>query len=163
MPVEVEIPQTNTLLVTQKYRSLEYVAQLANISGPGVGLQSLDGIVIELDFASTQISRDFIQEILGQDRNIFDSLAKRWKRKRDGTDAKIQIIPKLLLMDQLHYVLMGSGYETNVNLAVSNISYPSKPLVLKRLQKLRLNMKIDVTDLVKKNCTPMGHFKESLF
>ena len=75
MTIEIKVFETDTLFLTQQQGSLNYIAQLSDISRPCIGLQSLKTVVIKLDLTPSQIGRDFIQEILGHDRNIINPFA----------------------------------------------------------------------------------------
>src|SRR4029077_17220991 len=51
---------------------------------------------------------------------------------------------------------------TDVDLAVSDVSYPAESFLFEHLQQLWLNLQIDIPNLVEKNRAAMGHFKKAL-
>src|SRR5688500_19914037 len=88
--------------------------------------------------ATAQVDGDFVEKVLGHGWYVFDSFAQRRKRERYGADAKIQIVAKLFLSDQLTYVLMRGGDQSHIDLLVSDVANTADTLLLEHLQKFRL-------------------------
>src|SRR3954468_18161157 len=97
----MKIVQAESFLFSKQNRALDHIAQLTDITWPGIGLKSVDALFTPFQFTSSQVRCELIEEVLGQHRNIFRSRTQRGKRQRDGTDPEIQIIAISLFRNQL--------------------------------------------------------------
>src|SRR5258705_7169491 len=122
MAVEIQVFEPNAFLLTEEDCALYNIAQLPYISWPRVALQCLHTIIIEFDFTTTQVGGDFVQKVLGHNGNVLNSFTQRRKREGNCTDSKIEVISKFLFTNKVAQVLVSRGYQSNVNLSISDVS-----------------------------------------
>src|SRR5215207_7683157 len=129
----MKIVKTDVFLVAQQNCAFDYVAQFPYVAGPGIGLQCLNAALVQTQFATTQIRCNFVQKILGQRWNVFNPFAKGRERQGNRTDPEVKIIPKASFPYELSDILMRRGNQSYVDLPISHVAQPSKPLLLQHL------------------------------
>jgi len=89
------------LAPAEKNRTLDDVAQLAHIAGPGIHLEKVDYLVTEtLDFAPT-IGGELAQEHIREQRDVLAAFPQGRQVDGDGVDAEVEVLSKPSLADFL--------------------------------------------------------------
>src|SRR5262249_27871345 len=149
-------------LVAQQDRPLQHISQFTNIAGPRIDLQSLNRIRRKLDIASAQIG-ELSHQRTRNHWNVLGSRPQRRHVQRDGAHAIVQVVSELLFGHELFQVLMCCRNQTYIHPAVSHITQSSEALLLKHLQELWLNLKVQVTDLIQEHRSAVCDFEQTHF
>jgi len=96
------------------HQSLHHVSQLAHISGPVSGDQSLHGLRGNLSGCSIMTLTEVPQEVFDQQRNVVSALPQR--RHLDWYDVQtvVQVLPKCPIVDQILNRCVGRRQYANI-------------------------------------------------
>jgi hypothetical protein len=96
------------------------------------------------------------QEIIGQDRNIVSSVSKRWDVNRQDTDPVEEILTKIASFHIPFQEPIRSANKSNIYSPVASSANPIELAILKQVQQLYLYGRVQVTDLVQKECAAVS-------
>ena len=122
------------LPITKNNGSLDHVLQLADISRPCIGLQSVKCRSVDTTYFLPRLTRVAVDEIFNQKRDVFSSLAQG--RHVDGKDieAVVEVAAKRALLNKLLQVSIGGGDHAHVG---TNDPITADPLKLPLLQNAK--------------------------
>ncbi len=134
-------------------------AELADIAGPVV-----------VDDASCCLGRKiakrlavffgrFLEEGLGEERDVFLAQAQRRHGDLDDIQAKVEVVAEFSLRNELREILVGRGHEANVGMDGLVAAYALKGAFANGAKDLHLSVLIDFSDLVEEERASAGLFK----
>ena len=80
------------LPVAQNHRTLDYILQLAHVARPVIGLEQVQGALVDMSNAFASSFGVAIDQILDQDGNIVDAFPQCWHSKREHVEAIEEIL-----------------------------------------------------------------------
>src|SRR5262249_56780293 len=80
--------------VTEDHRSLDDVLQLANVSGPVVGLKQIEALLVDAAEFLSSLGRETPDEILDKVGNVFPSLVQGRYPNGEHVQAVEQVAPE---------------------------------------------------------------------
>src|SRR5258708_5856573 len=149
--------------VGKQESAFQNIAQLANISRPIVGSQTIESFGGKLGAGPRHVGADAIQQRLSDRRNVILAFAQRRDRQGNGTDAKVQVAAKHFRLDQVPKVLVRCSDQAYVDEAIANVAHAPKSFFFHDLEQLGLDVRIDVSDLIQKKCAAMTDFEQAGF
>src|SRR5688500_15639361 len=90
----------------QHRRALDAVLQLTNVAGPGLAHHPLDGLGRKHHARDAQGLRRALDEMLGEERDVSETIAQRWYDDLDDTQAVVEILAEAPVADHGLEVLM---------------------------------------------------------
>ena len=150
------------LAVADQHRALERVLQLADVAGPVVAHQHVDGLGGDALDALAVRAGILEQEVVGQHHHVGPSLAQR--RHEDGEDvqAVIEVLPEGLLGDGLLEVLVGGGDQADIHLDGLGAAQPFQLPFLDHAEQLHLRRQVELADLVEEEGASFGQLEAAL-
>ena len=97
--------------------ALNYVLQLAHVAGPVVRHQFFHGRIGDRFHPAAGIGRQFLQEMVGQKRNVLLALAERRNVERHHVEPVIKVLAKGALFQRGAQVLIGGCDHPHVDMA----------------------------------------------
>src|ERR1700686_1905838 len=104
--------------------ALHQVLQLANVARPRILLEGSHGFRRNAVDLLPHAAAKHLHEMRDKSRNVFPALSER--RQQDGEDVQtiIQVTAKLPASDQLDEILIGRGYQPNIDSMVAGTAQP---------------------------------------
>jgi len=130
--------------------------QFAYIAGPLVLPQRLLGRRSQIQTRDSVFGRKSAAKQLREQQDVLASLAKRWQVKGYDLQPVIQIFPELAFADQRLNAAVGGGDETDVDAPIARLADSSDRVGLQGAQKLGLQRRGQIGDLVQKERAPVG-------
>ena len=130
------------------HRPLDRVLQLPDVPGPGMTAQSVQRRVGDPHRRPAHGLREAAQEVLGQRRDVFGTLAQRRDRDREHVQAPVEVLPELPLPHQGLEVTVRGGHHPEVHRHWRGPSQPRHHLVFQHAQQLHLHLGADLAHLV---------------
>src|SRR6056297_2400355 len=128
-------------------RTLERVAQLADVSGPRVRPQRAEHFRRESLVTSTEIGH----QARGDDLDVFESIAQRRQVDREHVEAVVEILAEVAVVDQPLEVLVRGRHDPHVDLDLAAPPHGDELPFLERTQKLALHAGIRLAELVEED------------
>ena len=147
-------------MAAEQDRAFEDVAQLADVAGPGVAAQRPLGGRRQPDAAAEIVGED-LEQAVSEHRDVLRPLAQRRDVERDRADPEVEVAAELPLAHQLRQVLVRGGDQLHVDLAVAHLAEPTEALLLEDLEQLRLDLRIEVADLVEEHDAAVRDLEQS--
>ena len=102
------------------------------------------------------------EKVIGQQRNIFFTLPKWWNRQVDHLEAVIEIFAKHAFFDHLLEFTIRRSQDSHADPLGRSRTHRSEGPLLQDTQHFNLHRHRGLTDLIKKERTAIGFFKEPL-
>src|SRR5579859_2156988 len=93
------------------------------------------------------------QEVLGQSHDVFRAFAQRWNAKLELPKPVKKILAETPIPHRGFEILVRGGHDADVNFYLSVSTEAVKRLAIQNSQQLDLSLKLQLTDLVKKERT----------
>jgi len=148
----------NDPIVDQQRRTLENVAQLANIAGKAVRAQAVHGPSRQPQLAGP---RDPLQQRIDQQRYVLRALAQGRQRNGEGADPVVKVLTKLPGLHHLPEVPMGRADQAEVRLLRLDAADPAEGSGFEQTQQLHLQQRRDVADLVEEQGAATGRLHQA--
>src|SRR5271157_4297620 len=161
--LELQLVHSEVATFCQQDCTLQNVAQLANVPGPGVLLERVHCRFLDSHLAPGAVLGQTIEKMLREYRDVFHALAQWRHSERNNVYPEIKIAAKLLLPDQVQELAMGCGNQADVDSAVAHIAQTAKHPVFQHLEQLWLNLEVDVPDFIQEYCATIGNLEQTLF
>src|SRR5437762_10389603 len=134
---------------------IDDVAQLADIAGPGVGLQRRQCVLAKLARLDARRRGAPRHEMAGQERDVFAPLAQGRHPDRHDVEAVEQIFAEAAAGDFGAQIAVRGGDDADVDLDPARSAHPLEGLLLKGTDDLALRFQRHVGDLVEKQRAAM--------
>ena len=128
--------------------ALDAVLELADVAGPRVGLQLLDGGGRQHQRLLVLIAAEPLDEMRRQHRDVVGPLAQRRNRDRKHRQAEIEILAELPRRDLRAQVAVGRGDDAHVHLQQRGAADALEALFFERAEDLRLQVQRQIADFV---------------
>src|SRR5438552_3380619 len=99
--------------------------------------------------------------MVGQERNVFDALAKRRQFDRENVEPVVEILAELALFDRLLEVAIARGDHTNVDRYLGSATQAPQPLLFQYSQQLGLQLDLHLGDFVEQQGSAVGKLEAS--
>src|SRR5271157_995412 len=161
--LELQLVHSEVVTLRQQDCTLQDVAQLANVPGPGVLLEGTHRRFLDSHFASGGVLGQTIEKMLREHRDVFHALAQWRHSERNNVYPKIKIAAKFLLPDQVQEFAVGCGDQPDVDGSVTHVPQTAKHAVFKDLEQLGLDLEVDVPDFIQEYGATIGNLEQTLF
>ena len=104
---------------------------------------------------ATPVAAEFLEEVLGENRDVLRALPQRRHFDRDHVQAKEEVLAEALLADGLLEVLVGGSDHPNVGLQGLRRADGLEGLFLEDAQQLHLEIRAHVADFVEEDRAPV--------
>ena len=141
-------------------RPLQRVVQLADVARPIVPLEELQGL--GLDLAGARPPAIAGQQVLGQQRHVFQPLAQRRDVDPQHVEPVVEVLAEGALGDLFQQVPLGRGDDPHVGLDGRGAADALEDLLLDGPQQLRLLLQGDVVDVVEVERSAFGQVEAAL-
>src|SRR5258706_2200957 len=131
------------------HNPLDYIAQFADITRPGIAHQCLDGVVGDLTWTSPIGRSQIFQEVPRKQRNVFLTVAQRRDEKRNHIEPVKQIFAKITPRDFLVQIFVGRSDDARIYNYSFIAAKRSHALFIESPQHLRLRFKAHVAHFIK--------------
>src|SRR5271157_657652 len=161
--LELQLVHSEVVTFRQQDCTLQNVAQLANVPGPGVLLERVRCRFLDSHLAPGAVLSQTIEKMLREYRDIFHALAQWRHSERNNVYPEIKIAAKFLLPDQVQEFAMGCGNQADVDGSVTHVPQTAKHPIFQHLEQLGLNLQVDVPDFIQEYCATIGNLEQTLF
>ena len=158
--LEAQVAARDGIAIAQQHRTLQYVAQLTDIAGPGVAAQRLLGVLAQPHAPAGSIGQAREQRP-GERGDVFLTLTQRGHAQRNAADSEIQVAAECPLLHLAGKVLVGGGDQPDVDLPLAYRAQAAKALFLQYLEQLGLHTRIDIADFVEEDRAAIGDFEDT--
>src|SRR5688500_14837591 len=97
--MERKVARGDHSTVREKDGALDHVPQLTDVSRPAVPLERVHCLLSQSRGRRAAI---LTEKVLGEQRDVDDALAQRWKRDPDSIDAVVEVAAKCALVHRAH-------------------------------------------------------------
>jgi hypothetical protein len=132
------------------------VFQLAHVAGKIQALQVFERRLGQALGFAAQLLRAFLQEMLGQQRNVVAPLAQRRQAQADHVEAVEQVFAEQALLDPAFQVLVGGGDHPHIGLDRLVAADAVEVAVGQHAQQARLQFGRHVADFVEEQRAALG-------
>src|SRR4029077_11710513 len=101
--------------IAQDHGTLDHVLQFADVSWPIVGLENVEGFLLDMTDCLSRPSRVSFHQVLDQQRNVIFPLAQRWNTDRKHIQPVAQILAECTGMHGRIQVPIGRGNYADVD------------------------------------------------
>src|SRR5512138_742844 len=146
--MEPEILRRDENALRHDHRGLHLVLQLAYVAGPAVGLERGERVLTEPPLRLSLYAAELAQHRMREHRGPTAPFAQRRHVDRDFANSEVEVLTKLLLSDLCLKILVRRADDAHVD---GDFLAPADTLdnaILQKSQKLRLQRKGHVSDLV---------------
>jgi hypothetical protein len=138
-------------------RSLEHIAQLANVARPVVRDERLERIGSQAWRPNAHRAPDIGEEPFSQQRDIAGAVAEGWQRNVEDSQSVQEILSKRPAFHCLNEIAVARSNDANVGFLEPR---PAQPLILALLQKpqkLRLRREAHLAHFIEEQHASRGH------
>ena len=148
MKRQVQVARVDRVAVGQNDRPLHRVLQLADVAGPRISLQLLDGGRRQRRHLLLHLAAKTLDECARQNRNIVRAIAQR--RNRDGKhrQPEVQIFAEQFGGDAGAQRLVGGRHDPHVHLQRDGAADTLEPPLFERAENFGLQPQRQIADLV---------------
>ena len=141
--------------------ALDGVFQFADVAGPLVIDQGAQGVGGELARGEAVLVGVELEEVLGQQGNVFAAGAQRGQVHGDDVEAVEEVFAEAAFADRLAQIDVGGGDDAHVHLNLLHAAQMHEAAVLQDAQDLGLGVHAHGGDLVHEERAAVGDFKEA--
>jgi hypothetical protein len=136
--------------------ALDEVAQLPNVSRVVVGFEALSCGRAEARQGHAHLGAEFAEEVLGQEGDVFSSLAKGRDREDKTRQAEIEVLAEVAGFDLGLEIRIGGREHTHVHLEFPGCPQRHQRATFQHPQQLGLQPRRHVTDLIQEQGASIG-------
>ena len=152
----------NHLAVAHEHRALERVLELADVAGPVIRHQHVDGGRGNPLNHLTVLARKLLEEVIGQQQHVRLPVAQRRHEDREDIEPVIEVLAEGPLRDRLLHVLVGRRDDADVDADGFGAAEPLELALLDDAEQLHLRTEVDVANLVEKDRPAFRQLEASL-
>ena len=145
-----EVLDLDRLARAERDRVFQRVLELADVSGPGAGLQHVQRVGRETQ-RPARAAADVREEVLGDEGDVLRPLAQRRKVDRDDAQAVVEVLAEAPRPDHLQEILVRRGDDPRVHHARRALADALELPLLQDAQELHLQVQRHVADLVEED------------
>jgi|GEM_PF-3705325 len=158
-----EIRECNDVTVGEHNSPFDDIFQFADITGPQVCLQCIEGGRFDLANLLAGFLCGAAEEVEHEFCKIFVAIAECRERERDNVESVEQVFAEIAFGDQLFQIAIGGSHDTDINIDAAVAADRFKPSLLQDSQQLHLSFGGDVTDFVEEQSAAVGGEKPTGF
>src|SRR5579863_8909243 len=132
-------------------RALDYVLEFANVPRPIVGDEQLQRFRGNAAQILAQLRRDALNEVLGEQRDVFAALAQRWQANLNHVEAIEQIFAESSLLNFFGQIFVGGRDDAHIDFNFLRAADAVETALLQDAQEIGLQLGRDVADFIEKN------------
>src|SRR5437879_5718343 len=110
-----EVRAADDVILDHNHQSLDFISQLADIAGPGVVHQHVEGIGGEILRSAAVFNREDAHEVAGENRYVFAPFAQWGNEEGNHVQTIEQILSKTAARNFVLQILVRRGDDTNVH------------------------------------------------
>ena len=138
------------------HQPLDDVAQLADVTRPGIALQDGQGRGLERLDPAPVLARELRHEVVGQQTDVVRTVAQRGHEDRNDVQPEVEILAKAAAANFRLKVLVGRAQHAHVDFDPCRAAHRLHRLLLQDPQHLGLRLQAHVADLVEENRAAVG-------
>ena len=156
-----QFPKRNTQVrpLGQDHGPLDQIFELADITGPVILREGGHGLRWDCHDRLVHATRVLLCEVANEQGDVFRTAPQGRHDNRKHVEAVIEIAAKLFVGDQLGEIPVCGGHQANIHADGPRAPQPLEFLLLQNTKELGLQLKRDITDLVKEQRALVGQFK----
>ena len=141
----------------QDYRALDHVAQLANVSRPGVALEVLLGVGSQAAHLTIVLSVELLDERARQQRDVVLAVTQGRQVDREDVEPIEEVLAKLVRADRLrrHAVRRGDHAHVHLDLRLAAAD-EAEAAFLQNAEQLGLRVGVHLRNLVQEQSAAVG-------
>ena len=149
-----QIAGLNGVAAGKNHQPLDHVFQFADVAGPGVVDQHIEGFPGKGRLFQAERPCETIQEIIDQQRDVFASLAQRGQLQGHDVQPVIKILAKVAIGDGILQVAIRGAEHADIHLNGFVAAQSLEGLLLQESQDLGLDQQGNIADLIEKDLPP---------
>lgn len=102
-------------IAAEDHQALHHIAELADVSGPGLLLKHRKGLGRECLDRHPGLSADLIDKIFSEKRDVGLSFVQRRDLDHDHAEAMVKVFPEVAFGDLVLKVLVGGGHDPHID------------------------------------------------
>src|SRR5713101_1620443 len=154
-----EMVRLDALLRRHDDEALDEVAQLANVTGPGIAEKDFHRGLADFLAAASVSGAEFSEEVARERGNVFAAVAERGNEKGNDVQAVEKVLTKRAAGDFLLEVFVGGGDDANVHGDGLAGADGFEALLLEDAKDFGLRAKAHVADFIEKERAAVGFLK----
>src|ERR1700730_11209091 len=147
---------TQILFRFEDHVAFYQVFKFSNVSRPRIFHQIRQEAFRERGRRTSQPPAMDAQKVVSQDRNIVSSLSERWDVNRQDANPVEEILTKITRLHLSFQKPIRSANKSNIYSPVASSANPIELAILKQVKQFYLNGRVQVTDLVQKECAAVS-------
>ena len=138
---------------------MDGVLEFTNVSRPWMVLEQAHGIFGEGEFGKTQACGDFLDEVFGEETDIFGALSKRRELDTNDIEAVEEVLSEAAVGHLLFEIFVRCGDDTDIGLDHLVTADAGEFPVLEHAQNFGLELDGHVADLVEEEGAAVALFE----
>src|SRR5262249_4164906 len=143
-------------------RSLDFVAQLADVARPPITIEEVECHGAEMNVRFAEPLAGFAEEERAQVRDLLAAIAKRRHMDPDDAQPIVEILPELALRYALFEIGIGRREDADVHRLRPRLADRHHLTLFEEPQQLRLDVERQVADLVEEERATRGGANQAL-
>src|SRR3954471_2388648 len=140
---------------TEDDGALQRIAQLADVSRPGIVGQQLHRLGRDALQLLAGIAPEAIDEVLHEDGNVLTALLQRREVDVEDVEAEVQVLAESRRLDLLFQIAVRGADHAHVDRDLALAAEPAEALLFEDPEELRLQLDGDLADLVEEESAPV--------
>src|SRR5438128_2616044 len=143
----------------QHDRAVEHVLELADVAGPIVAREHLEGAGGHATHVAVALARDLADEVLDERGNVLSPLAQRRHVDRDHVEPVVEILTERARPDGGFQIYFRRRQDSHVDRHRPHAAQPLDLALLQDAQQLRRKVEPQGADLVEEHGAPVGQLE----
>src|SRR5438552_2966636 len=135
----------------ENHRTLESVAEFANVAGPGVSRQHTARRIAQLRTGAGMDGANRHEKMIGERQDIGAALAQRWNRESENVEPEIKILAEAAGLHGGGKIDVGEGDQASFDAQGFRATEAFKRALLQNAQELALRSGRECRDLIEKD------------
>src|SRR5262245_56004565 len=150
------------LVGTDDDRSLDHVAELADVPGPPVAPEEVEGVVVDAADRTPVPLVELVHERLGELGDVLHPVAQGRHRDRQYVESVVEILAQGAVLQRLQRILVGGRHDPDVDMRLALGPEAAKLPLLQHPQELGLGSGVHLRYLVEEQGAAVGQFEAAL-
>ena len=139
--------------------ALDDVAELADVAGPVVGLELVDGGVGDFDAGAAVLLAELGEEFAREERDVLFAVAQGRDVEGDDVEAVEEVFAEVAAGDLLFEVFVGGGDDADVDVRGCGGADGVEALLVESAEDFGLGLEAHVADFVEEERAAVGAFE----
>src|SRR5690606_36120070 len=154
--IDIELIVIDLLAIAKNHGALDYVVQLAHVTGPGISGDGLDRLGRKMLEGLIQLRTAALEQHFGDIQNVLAALAQRRQYQLHDIDAVVEVLPELSVLAQRFQISVRGADKTHIDLFRLHCADAADLVLLNEAQQAGLGFDRQFADFVEEQRAAIG-------